>query len=135
MALPRVGFRLNQAAVGQLFRVGGQVYVRTGRFADRVLARAVHHAPRGATGHLRRSFRKVAVASARGVAFHVTNEADYAWAVHEGTPPHTIRPRAGRVLAFKVEGEKVFAREVHHPGAKGVPFLRRALAEELPRGI
>ena len=135
MARTRVRFALNQAEVGKLFQVGGQVHVRVDRFANRVLARATSEAPEGKTGVLRRSFRKVAVATPRGVRYHIVNEADYAWAVHEGTPPHTIRPRHGRVLAFEVQGRKVFAREVKHPGAKANPFLRRALAAELGRGV
>ena len=136
MARTRVRFSLSEPEVGKLFRVGGQVHVRVGRFADRVLVRAAAEAPEGKTGLLKRSFRKIAHVTPRGVRFVLSNEADYAWAVHEGTRAHVIRPRAnGGVLAFEVSGRTVFARYVQHPGTKGNPFFRRALAAETVRGV
>lgn len=44
----------------------------------------------------------------------------YAIFVHEGTPPHEIRPKAARALRFYSQraGGFVFARIVHHPGTK-----------------
>jgi hypothetical protein len=46
------------------------------------------------------------------------------------TRPHTILPRNGRFLVFTVNGRKVFARSVHHPGTKGRlaidPIFQRA---------
>ena len=35
------------------------------------------------------------------------------------TRPHTIVPRNGRFLVFTVNGRKVFARSVRHPGTRG----------------
>lgn len=43
-----------------------------------------------------------------------------------GTRPHAIVPRRGRVLAFTVGGQLVFARRVHHPGTAPNPYLVRA---------
>lgn len=39
-----------------------------------------------------------------------------------GTRPHIIKPRRKLALRFKVEGGQVFAKLVHHPGTKPVPF-------------
>lgn len=49
--------------------------------------------------------------------------------VHNGTPPHIIRPRRASVLRFQVGGRTVFARVVNHPGYRGDPFLTRALRD------
>lgn len=62
---------------------------------------------------------------------------EYSWAVEipevpgrfliEGTRPHLIRPRNGRVLRFMGRGGGVvFARLVRHPGTKPYPFARDA---------
>lgn len=50
--------------------------------------------------------------------------------VHDGTPPHQIRPRrTGGMLRFEVGGRIVFARVVNHPGYRGDPFLTNALRD------
>lgn len=54
---------------------------------------------------------------------------DYATYVHDGTRPHIIRPRNAQVLRFRVGGQVVYARVVHHPGTRARPFLDRALRE------
>jgi hypothetical protein len=131
-AFPR--FALNRAEEGRLFTRGGPVYIGVNRFANRVLVRAQAHAPER-TGALKRSLRKIAVFTPRGMTFQVGSDLDYAEAVHEGTRRHVIRPRNGKVMAFDVGGRTVFARQVVHPGSKGDPFLRRALAEEVARGV
>lgn len=54
---------------------------------------------------------------------------EYAGMVHDGTRPHTIRPRNAQVLRFMVGGRVVYARVVHHPGTRPRPFLDRAVRE------
>lgn len=54
---------------------------------------------------------------------------DYAGYVHDGTRPHTIRPRQAQALRFVVGGRVVYARVVHHPGTRARPFLDRALQQ------
>jgi hypothetical protein len=75
------------------------------------------------TGTLRASL----YLSMETLGFKVGSTLPYAVFVHEGTRPHTIRPNAAKVLRFKGAGGIVFAREVHHPGYKGNPFLREAM--------
>ena len=48
----------------------------------------------------------------------------YAGYVEFGTKPHEIRPKTKKALAFKVGGQTVFARVVHHPGTKPNPFVQ-----------
>lgn len=56
----------------------------------------------------------------------VTANANYAAAVHDGTPPHVIRPKSGKALKFNMGGRVVFARKVNHPGTAGRPYLKNA---------
>lgn len=44
--------------------------------------------------------------------------------VEFGTPPHIIRAKNAKALHFKVDGEDVFAKTVHHPGTRPNPFIR-----------
>lgn len=54
----------------------------------------------------------------------------YAPYVEYGTRPHVIRPRKpGGVLVFTVNGRKVVARSVHHPGTSPHPFMRPAAVD------
>ena len=46
---------------------------------------------------------------------------------HDGTKPHTIRPRRRRALRFVSGGHVVYATRVRHPGTRGTKFLTRAL--------
>lgn len=56
--------------------------------------------------------------------------AEYAAAVHEGRRALTIRPtRPGGRLRFMINGQVVYAREVHQPARAGRPFLATAFRE------
>lgn len=58
---------------------------------------------------------------------------DYAIHVHEGTKPHEIVPKRGKVLRFKAkDGRVVYAPRVRHPGAKPRPYLRDAFDARAP---
>lgn len=61
-------------------------------------------------------------------------DTDYAAFVNDGTRPHIIRPKNARALRFRVGGQIVYARVVHHPGTRPNPFLDRALRETLRGG-
>lgn len=41
----------------------------------------------------------------------------------EGTSPHLIEPKNGKVLRFEKGGQEVFATRVFHPGTRPNPFL------------
>jgi len=61
------------------------------------------------------------------VSYTVAFGASYAAAVHEGSRPHMIYPRAmGGVLRFEVGGQVVFTRYVHHPGTMRQNYLLAA---------
>lgn len=59
---------------------------------------------------------------------HDLQHAPHALFVHWGTKPHVIRPKNRKALRWPAGGRFVFAREVHHPGYKGDPWLVRAAA-------
>ena len=50
---------------------------------------------------------------------------------------YVIKPKTAKVLAFEVGGQKVFARQVRHPGVAAQPYLRpgakEAIDELVPR--
>jgi hypothetical protein len=83
------------------------------------------------TGTLRRSI--TSVVESAGERGRVGSNLRYALWVHEGTglygPKHhviVIVPRAKKALFWK--GARHPVRRVNHPGIKGQPFLRNALA-------
>lgn len=53
----------------------------------------------------------------------------YAPFVERGTGPHIIRPVTAQALHFFINGEEVFAKEVHHPGFPGRFFIRKTRDE------
>lgn len=54
----------------------------------------------------------------------------YALIVHEGSVPHTIRPRPPRKsLRFSIAGRVVYATRVAHPGTRPDRFLTRWIRE------
>jgi len=79
------------------------------------------------TGRLRRSIKR----RKHGYTGEVTVGVPYAAYVEFGTRPHVIRPVRARALRFKVGGDVVFAKLVHHPGTKPNPFMRRTAERTL----
>ena len=45
--------------------------------------------------------------------------------------PYKIKPKKGKYLVFRVNGRKVYAKEVTHPGVAAQPYLRPAVTEAL----
>jgi hypothetical protein len=80
------------------------------------------------TGKLKRSIRTGNVdRHPRGFQVEVGSKLPYAYAHHQGTPPHTIRPRAGGVLHWGTRRGGPTVAVVHHPGTRGTKYLSRAL--------
>lgn len=131
---------LDKQALDKVLRsADGPVMRDTTKRAYRVHRRAAEECPVD-EGRLRSSLQVRFGRDARGPFALVGTDVEYALFVHEGTKPHTIRPRTARVLVFPSSGSPgrghgtrtaplVFAREVRHPGTKPRPFLRNALEE------
>ena len=75
------------------------------------------------TRALRNSIRMRHARDARGQYVTVGSDLNYALVHHEGSRPHVITPRNGRVLRFRAGGRVVYARKVNHPGFKGRKYL------------
>lgn len=82
------------------------------------------------TGTLRRSITRRIDGPHRGVVF---TDVDYAPHVEFGTKPHVIRPKNKKMLAFKVGGRMVFARQVFHPGTRAYNYMRDAFEDNKPK--
>jgi hypothetical protein len=81
------------------------------------------------TGRLRaNNLGEVDAPAAWSCEGRMVNPVSYALAVHQGTPPHVIRPRRAQALRFEAGGEVVFAMVVHHPGTRPRPFLAEGAA-------
>lgn len=65
------------------------------------------------------------VTGARGAfSVYLRNVSPYARWVEDGTSPHPIRARKGKMLRFTTSGGTVvFRKEVRHPGTKSMPFM------------
>lgn len=65
----------------------------------------------------------------RGPENDVVSNTDHSVFVHDGTPPHIIKPRLKEQLVFfwRKAGRVVFKDSVRHPGTAANPFLVNAL--------
>lgn len=75
------------------------------------------------TDALRKSLYMRHERTARGQIVTVGSPLDYAYVHHEGSRPHQIIARGGRVLRFNQGGRVVYARQVSHPGFRGRKYL------------
>ncbi len=66
---------------------------------------------------------------------------DYGRYVEFGTPPHVIKPKNKKALAFKGEGNQkgkkgmVIVKSVKHPGTRPNPFIRHVINTKLNKII
>ena len=89
--------------------------------------------PSGEEGgeHLRDTIVKRFVTGPEGPSVLVGSAHPRSRMHHDGTRPHVIVPRKGRVLRFKTsDGRVVYARKVNHPGTRPNPFLIDAAKAE-----
>lgn len=75
------------------------------------------------TGQLRASIESFDTGAFSG---KVQAGAPYAPFIENGTRAHTIYPVNGPFLVFMVNGTRVFARKVNHPGTAKRPFMAQA---------
>lgn len=55
--------------------------------------------------------------------------------VAEGTAPHKITASEGKTLSFVINGRRIFAHSVNHPGTKENPFITDAADKVLKKAI
>lgn len=100
----------------------GPVQLDIHRKGQKLLAEALRRCPVGKTHKLRDGLR----VTFSGTGAQLTSDQEYAEYVIKGTRPHVIEAK-GRVLAFDVGGDTVFAARVNHPGTKPNNFAEEAL--------
>lgn len=83
------------------------------------------------TGRLRKSIRRKNASKKRAtVVAHFT-----ATFVDAGTKAHTITAKKGSLRFTGAAGRTVFARSVHHRGARAHPFVKKAAHRALERTV
>lgn len=84
------------------------------------------------TGNLRDHIRQVNLPRQVSVGPYGVSYNQY---VVEGTSPHVIKPKKGKYLVFYINGRKVVARKVNHPGTKPNPYMTDAADAVMRRMI
>ncbi len=121
------GHRVNEAGIRRLFTGPNSAAMRDlGARADRVERRARQLVGIDTT-RLIRSIRQERGAGFIDIVAGRPGSTYYVLYHHDGTGPHTIRPRRAKALRFVVAGRVVYAQKVRHPGTRPNPFLRNAL--------
>lgn len=85
------------------------------------------------TGDLR---RKLYMKHSRGFGgrfqyVEVGSTSSHAWLHHEGTKPHLIVPKFGRVLRYNIGGKVVYARKVNNRGTRPNKYLETPMRKAL----
>ena len=83
------------------------------------------------TGALRASLHMRHMRDPRGQQIWVGSNLHYALTHHEGSKPHLIVPKNGKMLKFVSRGRIVYAHSVNHPGTKANRYLADALRDTL----
>jgi hypothetical protein len=83
------------------------------------------------TGALRASLHMRHMRDPRGQQIWIGSNLHYALAHHEGTKPHVIVPKSGKMLRFVSKGRVVYTHVVNHPGTKANRYLADALRDKL----
>lgn len=116
-------FEIDDIALNAMLRApGGDVWNYTHEAGLRVLQGARRDVG-VKTGFLRASLHERMGIGRFGPESHVGSDVRYALVHHQGSSPHLIRARQGRVLAFNKRGVRIFARQVNHPGTSANRYL------------
>lgn len=124
MGNSQVKIVLNPVAVESLTAPDNIVDRHIFSLASAIAAVAKGLAPR-VTGNLAGSINTKRVGPS---LWEVIADVPYALMVNQGTPPHVIIPKSGKVLKFPSKsGTIVYTQKVNHPGTKPNPFMVKAM--------
>jgi hypothetical protein len=101
-----------------------------------VLTAKSEHPWRNRTGTAERSIRVAAPAKTIGsvtVGLWGSLQVGYFLGLERGNPPHAIRARRKKALAFESGGKDIVVRSVIHPGNKPMPVLIPTARKVHPR--
>lgn len=118
-----VVFRIDETSYNELVHgKNGPVYKDIKKRAERLRLLAAHQAGKK-TGKLASDIRVKMYPSAEGPWAMVGSDNRIALIHHNGTRPHLITPKHGRMLRFSHKGKIVYARKVMHPGTRPNRYL------------
>ena len=110
------------SVMNQILRKAGAVYVPALKSETPTRTRKLRNSTvmqiKGTSTDMRAEVRQNAKSASGGFYGHY---------VREGTRPHIIQARKGRVLSFMIGNKRVFATKVKHPGNKSNPYHVRAM--------
>lgn len=75
------------------------------------------------TGELARSIKVFLLQTGSGLEVLVGSDHPRALMVHQGTRPHLVKAKFGRMLRFRVGGRIVYAQKVHNRGMRPNKYL------------
>jgi hypothetical protein len=104
-----------------------QAYVQDQKLSGQSLRRI--------TGTLRRSIFERTEEDGTSISAATGTNVAYAKSLEYGAAPHVILPVRAKMLSFLVNGKRVFAKQVNHPGNRAYYFLRDTLNETAPANI
>lgn len=118
------GVRFNEPALDHLLNQPAGDVGRALAVLGRVIQTGARGRVRKRSTRLARSIEVTHTRDTRGQRIKVGSKLPYALYEHDGTRPHIIQGRGGRMLKYNVGGgRRVYARMVLHPGTKGTRFL------------
>lgn len=114
---------------------GREVLQQSGVMLQRLQVKILEQKVKKRTGNLQSSI-PVPKATKYSVAVGPdTKKAEYAGYIEHGRPPFTIRPKNGKYLKFKVNGQWVSVTQVQHPGFRGYWYVRSSFNFVKPKFI
>jgi len=115
--------RIHEAQFAELTRgKNGDVAKDLSKRAERLRLLAVRQVGKD-TGKLAASMRVSKRYDPHGPVAYVGSDSRIALLHHNGTPPHPIAAKPGRMLRFSHRGKVVYARKVMHPGTRPNRYL------------
>jgi hypothetical protein len=121
-------FKLNERGINSVLNSPRGDVAKDLQRRARLVAMAAKQRVGVDTGLLRKSIHTTKVARGyTGLIVSVRAPVHYALMHHNGTRPHTISKRPGRIVRFPSRGQIVFADVVIHPGTRPNPFLLSSL--------
>ncbi len=122
MALQTIRFEPDRGAIAQLLHGrNGMVVTDLRKRAIKVQFAAVRQTGKR-TGKLARSIH-IETTLRPVAAAYIGSNVRYALLHHDGSRPHAIAAKPGRMLSFSSNGKRVMARMVLHPGTKPNRYL------------
>lgn len=125
--MPNVTYVQNVPGFNQEFRLAGGTVYRQMLSMSRKMERAAISKANKDTGRMASKIKARVEVRANGITIIMESKASYSMFVHQGTRPHTIKPRTKKALSWPGARPPGMFSRVNHPGYRGNPFLVEAM--------